>query len=350
MLLFILTLWGTVAQVDQGLYDAQERFFYSWFFVTAGFIPFPGAKLVLWVMFINLVCVSITRFVYRWDHLGIITIHTGLLTYFVAAFITYSIAVESNVTFWEGEGTNVSQSYQHWELSIWREEVGNKKEVTALDLNTLKINEILIIDELDMIITPKTLYQNARAYINSTDKDPDLINQSGISSLTALKRDKEREKNIPGGIFEIQIGEDTSKVLLFGGEAQPNHLLHTGLKTNFQLRRKRFELPFIIQLNEFEMEVHPGTDTAKSYKSKVTIEHDDLKRDVLIWMNHPLRFKDYTLYQASYSLDRFGRESSTLAVVKNAGWMLPYGASSITFIGLAIHFLTMAFKSRVKRA
>jgi hypothetical protein len=29
LLLFVLTFWGTVAQVQQGLYVAQERFFHS---------------------------------------------------------------------------------------------------------------------------------------------------------------------------------------------------------------------------------------------------------------------------------------------------------------------------------
>ena len=91
VLLFILTFWGTIAQIDQGLYQSQERFFYSWYFLALGFFPFPGAQLVLWVLFINLVCVSITRFVYRLSHLGIVIIHVGLLTYFVSTFVTLHV-------------------------------------------------------------------------------------------------------------------------------------------------------------------------------------------------------------------------------------------------------------------
>ena len=43
-LLFVLTFWGTVAQVQQGLYIAQERFFNSFFFLAGGFFPFPGCR------------------------------------------------------------------------------------------------------------------------------------------------------------------------------------------------------------------------------------------------------------------------------------------------------------------
>src|SRR5580698_863458 len=71
-LLFILTFWGTIAQVQQGLYVAQERFFNSFFFLAAGFIPFPGAQLVLWVFFINLISSIILTFkkYTQWTNLG----------------------------------------------------------------------------------------------------------------------------------------------------------------------------------------------------------------------------------------------------------------------------------------
>src|SRR5471032_1290247 len=85
-LLFILTFWGTIAQVQQGLYAAQDRFFNSFFFLAAGFIPFPGAQLVLWVLFVNLICMMVLTFkkYLRWESLGLLIIHMGLILYFVA--------------------------------------------------------------------------------------------------------------------------------------------------------------------------------------------------------------------------------------------------------------------------
>ena len=39
-LLFILTFWGTIAQVQQGLYAAQDRFFNSYLFSGRRIYPF----------------------------------------------------------------------------------------------------------------------------------------------------------------------------------------------------------------------------------------------------------------------------------------------------------------------
>ena len=67
-----------------------------------------------------------------------------------------------------------------------------------------------------------------------------------------------------------------------------------------------------------------------------------------IYMNNPLRYKDYTVYQASYDTNSMGRQSSTLAVVKNYARVLPYIACFTVFFGLALHFLIQAFMSRIR--
>ena len=163
--LFILTLWGTIAQIQQGLFLSQERFFFSWYFLAAGWLPFPGAKLVLWILFINLVCVSISRFVYKWSHLGIVIIHLGLLSYFVAAFMIYQFSVESNVTLLEDEATNLSSSYHDWELSIWQKEGEGARKVHAQDLKGIQSNAILKFPSLSMDVRVRSLYPNAKAYV-----------------------------------------------------------------------------------------------------------------------------------------------------------------------------------------
>jgi len=64
-------------------------------------------------------------------------------------------------------------------------------------------------------------------------------------------------------------------------------------------------------------------------------QHED--RDVLIYMNHPLRYGGKTFYQAS-----FGKEDtlSVLQVVENPGWLLPYLACALVGLGLLAHFAT----------
>ncbi len=221
ILLFILTFWGTVAQVDNGLYASQQRYFNSFYFLVLGFIPFPGAQLVLWMLFVNLFCAFVNRIVYTWKNIGLIFVHCGLVLFFVSAFLTFYNAKESYLTLREGQ---------------------------------------------------------------------------------------------------------TADAL-----------------TDVRLTNKSFPLPIAIKLIDFMLENHPGTDTARSYKSIVEIQHDAVKRKVIISMNNPLRFKDYTFYQSSYHIDSKGHEFSTFTVVKNPWRFLPYIAAFVTSLGLALHFILAAF-------
>ncbi len=348
-LLFVLTLWGTIAQVDTGLYLAQKKYFYSWFFLLFNFLPFPGAQLVLWVLFLNLVSVAITRLVYKISHLGILIIHFGLLLYFVGAFVIFNVCVESNMTLLNGETSNVSSAYHDWEISVWEDTKSDKRIVKAIDASNISIGDRLPL--LSMAV--KAYYPNSQAFSGKPidDKWP-TINSSGITYLEAAAYSKEPEKNTPGIILDVpQAAQKHAYILLFAGDPKPTSLKIDDQTYNFQLRQKRYQLPFSITLKKFDKEFHPNTEIAKKYQSLVELDHDGVSREILIFMNNPLRFQDYALYQASYSVDQMGRERSTLAVVKNAGRMLPYVASLLTFAGMVVHFLVMALiKERTKNA
>ncbi len=348
-LLFVLTFWGTVAQVQQGLYVAQERFFHSFFFLAAGFIPFPGAQLVLWVLFFNLLAAGYSHFIKlrHWRSTGLKITHVGLLLYFAAAFITFHVTQESNLRLEEGESSNVSSSYQEWELAYWQDK-GTTHHVTAIDVKNPKPNQVLNLSEVTA--TVEQFYANCTAFTKTLPADGiRLRNDSGITLLQPKDLLKEREKNIAGGIFKIQTKQGPIKVLLYGADPQPTHIALNGKTYYFSLRHKRYPLPFTLKLDEFKVEFHPGTQTAKSYESYVTVIQPEATRQVHIFMNNPLRDKDYTFYQASYDIDAQGRQYSTLAVVKNAGRVLPYVACFAVFFGLMTHFLIMAFENRLKR-
>ncbi len=318
-LLFLLTFLGTIDQVSHGLYLAQEKFFFSFFFLLFGFIPFPGAHLVLWVLFINLACVAIFRFVYRWSNIGILIIHGGLLIFFVAAFVTYHNSVESHVTLFEGEGASVSSAYHDWELSVWKK-TNEARNISAYDVKNLKKDGVLSFDEFKFNLTVKDYYTNSKAFSTREGLKTSMmpINASGISFVEKRESQTDPAKNIPALTFFIDTDELKGKeVLLFGGEPVPTEVT-VGRETYcFILRHKQFPLPFALRLVDFRMKVHPGTEVASSYESTVEIITNGIARERIISMNNPLRHKDYTFYQASYSIDELGREVSTLATVKN---------------------------------
>ena len=350
--LFILTFWGTVSQVDLGLYVSQEKFFHSWYFLAFDFLPLPGGQLVLWILFVNLLLNAFLRFVYRWSHAGIVVIHIGLLLYFISAFVTFHVVEESNLTLLEGEGSNLSVSYHDWEMSMWTETEGAERTVYAFDTNHLSVGEVVHLDvfskdQRSFDFVAKAYYPNAQAFQSQEDPESTPLNQSGITRIAPKKNEIELEKNVPGVIFEIRVADQSlGEVLLYGAESNPTRLKILDETINFQLRRKRYPLPIFVHLDKFKMEVHPGTETAKSYESEVTFTHKKVQSQARIYMNHPLRFGAYTFYQAAYSIDEEGRKRSTLAVVKNVGRWLPYITSIITFIGLALHFIVVGFSRR----
>lgn len=349
-LLFILTFWGTIAQVQQGLYAAQERFFASFFFLAGGWLPFPGAQGVLWVLFINLVCALIDHFSKHreWTYIGSKITHIGLLLYFAAAFFIFHLSQESYVHLMEGEMADVSTSYNDWELAYWQDRADSHQVVTALDSKAFKPGEKIPFNDPHFTISVEHYFPNADAFNSSNAKPERIISVDAINLINPKPLDKEREKNTPGGIFDLDFEGQPHTLMLYGAEPGATAVMISGKKYNFILRHKCYPLPFTLKLDHFKAEFHPGTEVAKSYESLVTISTGSLERQVRVYMNNPLRYKDYTFYQASYDKDSMGRQYSTLAVVKNSARLLPYISCFAVFFGLALHFLIQAFVAKSK--
>jgi len=350
ILLFILTMWGTIAQVQSGLYLAQEKFFYSFFFLIWDFLPFPGAQLVMWVLFVNLFCVALVGYIYTWKKIGILIIHFGLLLFLAAGFVAFHGSVDSYLTLKEGQSMNVSTAFHTWEVSVWEQTVNEKMEnfqrnITAVDITDFHKSQIIDFKEQKLTVSLQEYCRNCAAYASGGKQK--VLNASGIQRLEAVGLEKEPEKNNPGAIFHVKTyrGQDF-EILLYGSEQKPTYIINEGRRFNFILRLKRYSLPFTIKLVDFMMERHPGTDMPRSFKSRVAVETNGAWREKVISMNNPLRYKNYTFYQSSYMIDRFQNEMSTLAVVKNSGRILPYIATGITFAGLVIHFVMMGIFSR----
>lgn len=99
----------------------------------------------------------------------------------------------------------------------------------------------------------------------------------------------------------------------------------------------QFTLPFSLTLQDFKQAYYPGTDIAQAYKSDLMIGEGQQHWPALIAMNEPLRYKGYTFYQSSVLTLPNGEIASVLSVVDNPGWVFPYVATALLFVGLLIH-------------
>lgn len=346
LLLMVLTAWGTIYQKGYGLWAAQERFFYSW--VVDGSIPFPGGRLLLWVLFVNLLTATVFRLIYRWRNAGLILIHWGLLVLLVGSFVTYHHAIESNVPLLEGEATNVSQDYRQWELSIWPYVAGaGEWQVTAIDAGLLRAEQAVTLEKPAVVVTTLDYFPNSSPNPDGTLKRP-AEQAGGIAGLYQADTNQDPQRDVPGGLFRLVSGDAQATVLLYGGLVNPQLVTLNDETYAVQLRRKRYSLPFTISLTDFVKEEHPGTSMPSSYESTVRVTYGGVDRPVRIFMNNPLRHHNFTFYQASFAETEDG-EQSVFAVVENAGRLIPYISSGIVFFGMSVHFLVMLAQRRETR-
>jgi hypothetical protein len=94
-------------------------------------------------------------------------------------------------------------------------------------------------------------------------------------------------------------------------------------------------LPFRLKLIDFRKKDYPGTEKAASYESDAVLEDpaEQVMIQKRIWMNHPLDYKGYRIFQSSYIQDPEAGETSIFTIAKNPGIIFIYGGAIVMFIG-----------------
>lgn len=348
-LLLIVVIWGTVYQVDYGLFASQQKFFSSWIAVLFGFLPFPGTVLLFWILFVNLLSSLFFRIPLKWSNTGNILTHVGVLIFFVGSFFTTYFSQESMIRLREGEAKDYSVSSRNWELAVWS--AGNKRKIVyAVDTGRLDSGDRIRIEPLGLVIRVLEYYKNSvPRQVHSGRAADRILNASGIRGLKPEPLHKEPGNNRAGLIFTIEAPENVPYMtLLYAGDRSPTMVTVKDNPFHFSLRPKRFLLPFSLGLIDFKKTEYPGSSMVKSYESRVELRVGELSRQVIISMNKPLRYKNFTLYQTAHFIAEDGTEYSFLSVVENFGKIFPYIASTIIFLGLCIHFILMLVRRKRK--
>ncbi|MDE0446650.1 MAG: cytochrome c biogenesis protein ResB [Spirochaetaceae bacterium] len=347
-LLFVLTFLGTMHQIDNGIYSAQKKYFESFFTLAAGFVPLPGAQLVLWVLCVNLAAATVYRFAYRARRIGILIIHGGLFALFFGMFFTQYFAQESFLSLLEGEGGNVTTDYFDWEVAVW-DPAGETRRVAAVDAAELADGNTVRIDRYGVELRPQRYFAHAQAFSRSGGAPSPWINGSGIDSLAEARVSPDPQENFPGVLLTVAHRDGSAEVLLYGADVAPASVPVAGGRLAVALRRKHYVMPLVVTLDDFRAEFHPNSDTPRSFESDVILSTPQFTRSARISMNHPLRHAGYTFYQASYAIDATGRETSTLAVVHNRSRVVPYVGTLVVGLGLAVHFVQTLVLRRRRR-
>lgn len=338
--LLVLVVVGTLVQPEYGLYYAQQHYFSSWFTLVGGVLPLPGGRLTLAVIFVNLLLLLLVRTRWEWRKAGIIIMHIGGLLLLVGGFLTAYFGQESNLVLAEGETSAVVQLHHGLELAVIDQSPADHDQVTAFAEGWFKPGEVLQVEGLPGRIEVLAFYENCSATRRSGEAEADLrglLRRFDVVGIPAVNNEDENRRALLLRLSGMGAATDGRYVVL-EGMGEPQRFEAGGKPYALDLRGKREVLPFALELIDFEKKVHPGTGVARSYKSVVNLIENGSKQRVVIYMNHPLRHRGYTLYQSSF-IEGPNRETTVLAVVKNYGRLFPYISSLIMCIGLLVHLL-----------
>jgi hypothetical protein len=143
---------------------------------------------------------------------------------------------------------------------------------------------------------------------------------------------------------QIQVGNNKSWF-----ELDMPHEIKGPQNTYFvDFARKRYELGFELDLKKFKMGTYGGSMLPASYASTVDVNKGN--KDIVISMNEPLKYNNYTLYQQSYETNERGEPVvSVFAVNYDPGRAMKYFGSICIVGGIAIMFYLKPKWNRKKK-
>jgi ResB-like family len=354
----VLVFLGTLDQVHIGVYEAENRYFKSFFLFftlprTDLRIPwFPGGYIVGTLLLVNLIAAHIARFKLSWKKAGILVLHSGLILLLVGQlFADIFIDLESQMRLDQGQTKNYSESLYHDELAVIDTSGTDSDQVISLpDSQLYRGNKIqLPVDSLQVVINE--YYPNAAlvspSQLPSADYPHLPIGPMAVA-VQMEKTYKENERNQPAATVSIlQNGSLIGTWSLAAGFPRPLSFQAAGKTCQIVLRPKRFYKPFAIQLLQFRHDRYAGTDIAKNFSSRIKLtdaaKHED--RESLIFMNNPLRYRGFTFFQAGFDNND---TTTVLQVAQNPSWLVPYISCALIVLGMLIQF-GMHLISFVKR-
>jgi hypothetical protein len=356
VLSLVLVFVATLDQVNLGIWAVQEKYFRSFFVLwDVKGIPvpvFPGGYLVGGFLLVNLIAAHVYRFSLTWRKAGIQMTHAGLILLLLGELFTGLLQEDFSMRLEQGVPRSYSESFRDNELVVIDTTDPKSDEVVAIPESLLRSGASLQHPRLPFRLLVKDYYANSALQMKSgaAAGAPQATQGIGIT-VTAAPQPltyKQDERNIPAAWIEVA-GEagpiGTWLVTTIAGTPNsapimraPQAFQHAGRNYVIGMRFKRSYKPFTLTLQKFSHDKYSGTEIPKNFSSRIRLETPAGKedREVLVYMNNPLRYDGFTFYQASFEP---GNDKVTvLQVVRNPSWLIPYIACSVMTLGLIWQF------------
>lgn len=361
----LLVFFGTLDQVELGVRGAQIKYFEN-VFTTWGYpatwplgtwlhvvyLPIAGGYLLGPLLVLNLACAHFRHFRPRWSIGGIALIHLGILLLIFSQLTTQLIQRESYIWFEEGQSTSHLTSFDQDELVLIDTTEADADTVHSIPAEALRQSTLITLAGLPFQINPVDYYENATILQNvngaalHTRADRGLAVKRSLSAHPTPASFKANERNATTAYVSLQDGDQQIGTWLVSNlfeESMPHQEFeYQGRHYRIALRYARQPLPYSLHLLDFSHDRYPGTNIPHNFSSHIQLRHrlSGESREVVIKMNHPLRYQGLTFYQSAFGKDALGREdrASRLQVVSNPGWLGPYIACALISIGMLWQF------------
>jgi len=352
----ILVFAATLDQVNLGIWGIQQKWFRT-FFVYQDFrgilVPiFPGGYTIGGLLLINLIAAHIRRFKLELKKLGLLLTHFGLIILLVGELLSGIWQEDFYLRLDQGETKNYAESHLHNELAIIDTTDANFDQVVAIPEALLARRGSIQHPKLPFLVTTKAYYPNASLFMREPGGPPSLATTGiGLRAVAAPRpiTYKQNENNLPAAYIEFTGSETPPGIFLVSTALGSSQSFQYGGRTwSISLRPQRLYKPFSLTLLKFSHDRYAGTEIPKNFSSRLRLNTTDDQngREVLVYMNNPLRHAGLTFYQAGFeNNDR----TTVLQVVRNPSWLLPYVACSLISLGLLGQFGIHLFAFIAKR-
>ncbi len=346
-LLMVLVVACTLLQVPLGTHLAVERTirtFVVWWTPEGSKLRvpvFPGGGLVGTVLLLNLLFAQFLKLERSRRKAGIWIAHLGLALLFIGEFSTALFQVESQMPIEVGQTRDYSEDIRLVELAVSDTTHPQRDTVTTVPQSLFSPGKTLADPALPFTLTVKRFYENSELSMRQPT-DPPSEATAGIGTNVSVREiplfTVDDAVNSAAALVDVRLGPQSLGVYWVSNSlGAPQGFSSEGRDWKFALRPRRYYLPFSLTLKEFRHDVYLGTDIPKNFSSLVRLRDAGAgeDRDVLIYMNNPLRYGGKTFYQASFGKDD---RLSVFQVVRNPGWLIPYLSCVMVALGMLLHF------------
>ena len=368
-----LVFFGTVAQVDFGIWTVVNKYFYSWVawvpfqlfvrfgqkflgvdpeFSLSGGFPYPGGWVLGGMLMVNLLAAHFVRFRVSWKRSGILMIHGGMIVLLMGEFLSSQLKVEGRMSIDEGRSTNFVATDRKMELAFIDSSDPANDKVVVIPEQVLRGKKRISHPELPVDVEVVEFMSNSKL-VDPPKRDNKATAGLGLEEHGGERRDEvsgvdpKQSIDMPSAyvrFLDKKDGRDLGTYFVSEWFSQmrpptpPEVVEFDGKPFGISLRLQRRYLPYSLHLVKFRFDRYAGTNTPLNYSSDVRLvdSAEGENRALRISMNEPLRHRGDTFYQSSF--DETTERSTVLQVVHNSAWTMPYLACILVALGLLFHF------------